>query len=247
MVEKQHYARPPIAEAVIELRFEGSLNTRELERVRDRFKTQYSTVEQIQTIEVMFDGAKATPKVVLDGFKMTENNAVNLLMVKPQAVGTIRLAPYENWEQLRGQAQQNWELFSHVLNTKKRVTRIGARYINRIDVPNDLFNSRKIGDLFSTHVSLGPNIARGTGTFSYAVSATHGRTGAKLTIQSAVLAQAALLEHTSITLDTDAFWDERDEIPQRIDEMWAKADMLREAKNSVFENSITDLVRDLFR
>jgi uncharacterized protein (TIGR04255 family) len=247
MTEKQHYARPPITEAVIELRFEGSLSPRELERVRDRFKARYSTVEQIQMVEVSFDGAKATPKLAAAGLKMIEKDAVNILIVKPISVGTIRLAPYESWEQLRGRAQENWDLFERVLNTKKRVLRIGARYINRIDIPSDLLSSGDYSEFFPSHIQLGPGIARDIGNFSFSVAATHAGTGVHLTIQSAVLAQPALLEHTSISLDIDAFWDQRDAIPQRIDEMWAKADMLREAKNSVFENSITNALRDLFR
>jgi uncharacterized protein (TIGR04255 family) len=77
------------------------------------------------------------------------------------------------------------------------------------------------------------------------VGAIHVETGAKLTIQSGVLQTPALIDHTSFTLDTDAYWDA--DIPQRIEDMWSKADILRDAKNSVFENSITDKVRALFQ
>ena len=64
MAETRHYARPPITEAVIELRFEGSLSPRELERIRDRFKGMYSNVEQLQEIEITFDGTVPAPKPV---------------------------------------------------------------------------------------------------------------------------------------------------------------------------------------
>src|SRR5262245_39041806 len=108
MVQKQHYARPPITEAVLELRFEGALTSRELERVRDRFKVRYSTVEEMQLVEVTLEGTKPTAKVMTDSFKLTERNAVDVLIIKSTGIGTIRLAPYESWEHLRSRAQENW-------------------------------------------------------------------------------------------------------------------------------------------
>ncbi len=246
MAESRHYPRPPITEAVIELRFEGQLNAREMERVRDRFKSQYPTVEQLQMVEVIFDeGGTAAPKFVPVGFKMTDKNALDVLMMKTNALGTIRLAPYESWETLKGRAEENWELLEKVLNTRKRVLRIGARFINRIDIPSDFLSSKDIEEFFPTHIRLGPNIAQQIGNFTFRVSAIHAGTGAKLTIQSAILDQPALLEYTSISLDTDAYFDA--EVPQRIDAMWAMADKLREAKNDVFENSISDHLRALFQ
>ena len=246
MADIRHYSRPPITEAVIELRFEGHLSGRELERVRDRFKPRYSTIEQLQLLEVVIGERGAlTPKLMNAGYKMTDKNALDILMVKTNTFGTIRLAPYENWETLRGTAAENWELFEKVLNTRKRVLRIGARFINRIDIPTDLLAATGIAEMFPTHIRLGPGIASETGQFSYRVQALHAGTSAKLTIQSAVLEQPALLENTSISLDTDAYFDL--EIPQRIDEMWAMADKLREAKNDVFENSISDHLRAFFK
>lgn len=246
VAENRRYARPPIIEAVIELRFEGILSPRDMERVRDRFKQRYSTIEQIQLVELMFDPtANNAPKVVNAGFKMTDKNAVDMLMVQPVSVGTIRLAPYETWDNLKGRAEENWELFEKVLNTKKKVVRIGARFINRIDIPTDFLASKDLSEFFPTHIQFGADITRSLGNFTFRAAAVHSGTGAKLTIQSAILEQPALLEHTSISLDIDAYWDT--DIPQRIDELWAKADKLREAKNAVFENSISDHVRKLFQ
>src|SRR5262245_31764965 len=139
MAESKHYSRPPITEAVLELRFEGQLNARELERVRDRFKPRYPTIEQLQMFEVEIgEGGKATPKFINVGYKMTAKNALDIVMAKTNTFGTIRLAPYKNWEAMRGCAAENWESFEDVLKTRKRVVRIGARFINRIDIPTDL-------------------------------------------------------------------------------------------------------------
>jgi uncharacterized protein (TIGR04255 family) len=93
-------------------------------------------------------------------------------------------------------------------------------------------------------ISIPNEIAAVTGSFSLAINAIEINTSAKLLIQSAVL-PPALLDHASISLDIDAFLDT--EIPQRIDEMWERTAILRKAKNSAFEQSITDKLRELFR
>jgi uncharacterized protein (TIGR04255 family) len=244
MAESRHYTRPPIAEAVLELRFDDLLSSRDLERLRDRFKSTYATIEQIQEIDVLFEGSQVQPKVREAGFKMTDRNAVDVIMVRPISFGTIRLAPYENWEQLSGRAKENWDLFTKVVGRKK-VNRIGTRFINRIDIPNQLLSGRNVPDLFRTIVKVAPEIGSAVFNFAFSVNMIHKATGAILTIQSTIVQPPALLEHTSVAFDTDAFWE--GEMPLRVDEMWAKADILRDVKNDVFENSISDKLRELFQ
>jgi uncharacterized protein (TIGR04255 family) len=127
---------------------------------------------------------------------------------------------------------------------KKKVNRIGTRFINRIDIPNHVLEGRKVPELFRTNITIAPEIGGDVDNFAFSLNTVHKATGAKLTIQSAIVQPPALLEHTSVALDTDAFWDT--EIPLRVDEMWAKADVLQDAKNEVFESSITDRLRELF-
>jgi uncharacterized protein (TIGR04255 family) len=244
MAEKRQYAHAPITEAVLELRFDETLSQRDMERLHDRFKSAYSTVEMLQEIEMVFEGTKVEPTLRAAGFKMTDRNAVDVLMLKPATFGTIRLAPYEDWERFSGKAKENWELFTKVLG-RKRVIRIGCRFINRIDIPNKLLDRQRVTELFLTHITLPSEIGYVVGSFAFGVETVHKVSGAKLIIHSGIAQPPALLEHTSVTLDVDAYWDT--EIPLRVDEMWAKADLLRAAKNDVFESSITDELRALFQ
>jgi uncharacterized protein (TIGR04255 family) len=241
--ETIQYPRPPITEAVIELRFEDMVGHRELERLRDRFKSQFGTVEELQTIEVSIEGTKVNQKSEPAGFKMTARNAVDVLMINPNSIATVRFAPYENWETFVGRAKENFETFTKVAGRHK-IKRIGTRFLNRIDVPNSIIQGQDLTEFLRIGVSFDNKIAKVVQGFSVVLNAIHNETGAKLTIQSAIT-PPALLEHTSITLDIDAYWDT--DIPLRIDEIWAKTDILRTAKNAVFEISITDRVRELFK
>jgi uncharacterized protein (TIGR04255 family) len=242
-MEQKRYARPPITEAVIELRFEDSLTLRDMERVRDRFKSEFPTVESRQNIQVSIDKGKIQHKSSPAGFKMTAKNAVDLVLITPDFFITSRLAPYETWNHLLEHAKSNFEMFTKVLG-RKIVKRIGTRFVNRIDIPNSILKGRPLNEFILLGISLSAEIATDIGGFSIVVNTVQRDTGAKLTIRSS-LVDPALIDHTSITLDTDAYWDT--DIPMRIDEMWAKTDMLRIAKNSVFENSMTDKTRELFK
>ncbi len=246
MAEARHYARPPIVEAVIEVRFEGALTSRELERVRDRFKPSYSTIEQLNKLEVQVGpGKPVKPVVSITGFKMTHRDALDVVILQTSGVATVRRAPYESWERLRAKASENWELLEKVLKTRKRVIRLGARFVNRIDIPDDMLKEKGISGLFNAKITLPADLGGEPERYNFAIYTRHAKTGANLLIQSSIQQKPAILDHTSITLDTDSSWDK--DIPQRIDEMWAKADMLREVKNDVFESTITDDLRALFQ
>jgi hypothetical protein len=54
-----------------------------------------------------------------------------------------------------------------------------------------------------------------------------------------------LIDHFSLMLDLDLILDR--DIPGRPEGWWERLDLVRKAKNRVFEASITDKVRELFQ
>jgi uncharacterized protein (TIGR04255 family) len=245
MADQERYPRAPIVQAIIDLRFDEALDPREMIRARDRFKRDFPTIEEIKTVQFEIQPKESQVKqtVTPAGFKMIAKNAVDLLLINLSSVGTVRLAPYESWDALIQNAKENFEVFTKVLGRKK-VIRIGARYINRFDIPDEQIMGKELTEFLRLGISLPDEISKKTGPYSLAINAIEVGTGTKLLLQSAIQTPA-LLDHTSISLDVDAFFEQ--EIPQRIEEMWEKAAVLRRAKNSVFENSITDKLRELFR
>jgi uncharacterized protein (TIGR04255 family) len=224
--ERKRYPRPPITEAVIELRSDRALTGRDLERCRDRFKRQYEKVEDINEVEVLFQDNKISHSAVASGYKMTARNAVDVLMLNPVSLATVRLAPYQSWEDLLQSAKENLETVTKIVG-RQNFVRIGARFVNRIDIPNDRLVDRKSTDFIVSGVDI-PVEASGTLTAYFFNAHTVRKDGVKLVIQSG-LANPVLLDHTSILLDIDAFIDA--EIPTRIDEMWDKTQLLRMAKS----------------
>jgi uncharacterized protein (TIGR04255 family) len=237
------YAKPPVTEAVIELRSDELLDVRELERCRDRFRKTYPTVEAVNNISVQFDADKVTHKASLVGFKMTSADAVDVVLINSFAIGTSRLAPYPGWENLAATAKANYELLLKVVG-RKRIVRIGTRFLNRIDIPNHRLGTPPSWPSFVKVIpSLPAEVASGSHAYYMNVQASSS-TGAKIIIQTGV-SNPVLLDHTSVQLDIDSYYDT--EIPQRMDDVWNKLDTLRQFKNAVFENCITEATRELFR
>jgi hypothetical protein len=120
---------------------------------------------------------------------------------------------------------------------RQPIVRVATRFINRIDIPNNQYNAARTKDFVTFGASVPAQIAESV-TAHFATANFTIENGIKLVVQSGPI-NPVLLDHSSILLDIDAAIDA--DIPTRIDDMWEKTEILRTAKNRVFESSITDL------
>ena len=236
------YAKPPIVEATIEVRTNEVLDRRDLERCRDRFKKRYEKVEDLAEVTLSFAAGAVTHQSKPMGYKLTAANAVDVMVINPISIVISRFAPYVNWEALIGDFQQNYELYVKIVG-RRPVIRIGARYQNRIDVPNALIKGANWPDFVRVLPSLPKEIADSSGSYYINVQPPFRDTKIKLIIQTGPVTEV-LLDHTSLQLDIDAFMDS--DLPTRVDLLWEEFAKLRDVKNAVFENCITDASRKLF-
>jgi uncharacterized protein (TIGR04255 family) len=242
-LDHQHYPRAPIIEAIIELRFGGAFSDKELARLRAHFKSSFPTIEDRTNIKVEVGQSGVTTLESPAGFKMTATNAVDLVLVGVDTFATVRLAPYERWEHFRAAAETNFSEFTEAVG-RKVVSRIGVRFMNRLDVPLKEVDGSSLNKFLKVGVSIPLDVSSVIEQFSFTFQGVERSTGAKLNINSGVM-PPALIDHLSLLLDIDVYWDS--DIPGRIDKMFEKVEQLRHAKNSVFEHSITDQARELFR
>lgn len=240
------YDKPPIVEAVIEVRFSDDYSIRDLERCRDRLKKAYPKVEDIDEFEVEFaPGGEQKTKRTRIGFKLIAASGSDLVVcgLGTKTFGTSRMAPYTGWDNLIAKAKENFEIFTSVVG-RPNVTRLAARFINRIDIPIGQFSEAPLDEFFN----IGPVVTSGLtvnkSAFLQHIQGVSAPTGAKVTLQfgSAV---PVLIDCSSVLLDIDASFD--GDIPLKLDHMWTRVDELRQVKNLIFEQSITDRTRKLFQ
>lgn len=239
------YDKPPITEAVVEVRTDQLLDARELERCRERFKRQYAKVEVQNEVNVLVaDTGTVSHAVKIIGYKLTAASAVDVLILQPGVLGTIRLAPYQGFDSLLAVAKENFETFTKIAG-RRRISRLAIRTINRIDVPNKVFAQAGSWSAFvKVQPSLPPEVAVAPQAYYINVQAPYAAGGGvKLNLQTGPV-NTVLLDHQSLQLDVDVSYE--GEIPARIDEMWDKFSELRLTKNTIFEACITDAARKLF-
>jgi uncharacterized protein (TIGR04255 family) len=237
----QPYKRPPITEAVVEVRIDAGVTMPRVERVRDKLLESYPL--PVQTlIAANVELREDTPRVQqqLQGYRLTAADGAGLVSVGPNFIATSRLAPYEGWESFIATARRNWEVWKRRVGWQK-IVRIGVRYINRIDIPtSDPVNI----DDYLTFTIRGPSLDLPPMT-SFAINEVRplGKDQCEL-ILNASYVPSPLVKTTSFLLDLDI--SREVDLPQNDEGLWGFVDRIRGHKNFVFEGCITDRARELF-
>ena len=241
----RHYSRAPITEAILDLKVILPDNfpiERFLEiqaRVRDRFPTS-------EPIHVGSLAIQAGPEIQVDasrqhsGFLFRGKDGLRIFQATLQGFTFNRLAPYNSWEEFSNDARNLWEIYKDICKPAF-VTRAAVRYINRIDIPGQ--GPIKLQDYLKT----APDIASGLpqknlSSFFMQLQIPQEDLNCMLVINE-TLALPPSPGFISVILDIDLFrqqaWQSDDE------DIWGFLTQLRERKNQVFRESITEKTEEL--
>lgn len=230
----------------MELRFAEPIAAELIDKVKERLVERYPIpAGVIQNFEIMPGPAAGQQqfRIEITGHRLTSADATEIAVVSRQNFSHSRLAPYNGWEQFIGAARQNWEVWRKVVGNRE-ISRIGVRYINRIDVPNPEEVAIPIGDYLEFR-PLFPEFDGNLGVETFAINGVIAiaNTPFRL-IWNAGTALSPLVRNTSFLLDIDI--SQEGNIPRNDEALWSLADRMRLHKNHIFEASITDLSRKLF-
>jgi uncharacterized protein (TIGR04255 family) len=241
----RHYSRAPITEAILDLKVILPDNfpiERFLEiqaRVRDRFPTS-------EPIHVGSLAIQAGPEIQVDasrqhsGFLFRSKDGLRIFQATLQGFTFNRLAPYNSWEEFSNDARNLWEIYKDICKPAF-VTRAAVRYINRIDIPVE--GPIKLQDYLKT----APDIASGLpqknlSSFFMQLQIPQEDLNCMLVINE-TLALPPSPGFISVIFDIDLFrqqaWQSDDE------DIWDFLTQLRERKNQVFRESITEKTEEL--
>lgn len=244
--QKKHksYKKPPIVEAVIEVRFEDMLASTQLDKLISKQKTKFN-VQKIEEVELKISGgqpeagAQAETKTRLVGYKLTSNlNASDIIQVKANALSISRLPPYEGWENLLKDLKHYYNWYT---NKKfKSLSRIGVRYINRIDIPSD--GKIKVEDYFKIF----PHVpqTKFPDMNHFLVQTAAAIDNEKLLTINMHRVPSPLLKHASIIFDLDVA--QQANLPKNDAQLYQLLDEIREKKDFFFETLLTPKCKKLF-
>jgi uncharacterized protein (TIGR04255 family) len=246
-VPEQPYKQPPITEAVIEIRFADPVPPAEMPKVSETFKSTYPREEIVTDISVQLyfahDRQNTTKAEAIEkrGHRRSSPDQTELLLLWPENFVVSQLAPYPGWDSFFARFERDWTLWKRVVSYRK-ISRIGVRYINRIDIPIEgpvTHEEEFLNVYVRMPEELGPSMA-----WAVQSQLKLPEMGCKLTLNSSVV-PSPLLEHMAFVLDQDVTKD--DAPPQNDTEIYELLNQIRVKKNSIFEACITDKARRLFR
>jgi uncharacterized protein (TIGR04255 family) len=236
------YKRPPITEAVIEFRFAHSSAEDICQRAANNTGKEYFYREIDKSANFKIDVAtgKTQTQQVSTGVKLSSIDRTDVIIFRTASFVASRLAPYLGWEHFRSRARAAWGQWRKVGGSMD-LSRIGLRYVNRIDVRSEPDEPVSIENYLNVY----PETPDGPPLMGYTMQVLRdvGADDCRLVLNSGSVV-APLIGFTSFVLDLDVFRE--NELPLRDDELWALLEKMRQHKNNVFESCITPQARIIF-
>lgn len=242
----RHYARAPIAEAIIELRCVNrpGLQSQDLAGLgegRAEFLPPEAQFEVASSLVVSADGVQGESHGSPVGFMFRRQDHARVVTALTARFAYSWLRPYEDWSAFVGEAEAEWARYRELAGVRE-VTRVGVRFINQIDIPRP---SIEIRDYLRTTADVSNYLPQAIAGYFVQVVVPLATYECMSQITSATLPGEP--DSTRLVLDIDTWADVAlsvgsSSFSESISEILAR---LHDAKNYVFEASITDATRGL--
>lgn len=236
------YKRPPITEAVIEVRFSSPIKETSIAKVAKYFKKQYENESKKIAYSLKVDMASTNVEKTGEKFlQFSSNDMTQIFILKKASFILSQRAPYTSWEDHIARFERDFCLLRKHAGHQE-IKRIGVRYINRIDIPLNGQTTVEESEYLNIYPKYPPILGN---LDSYAIQqrSNLNSIGARLTINSAVV-PSPLAQHSSIMFDQDIARET--DPPQKTEDVILFLNQVRSEKNSIFEACITDKARGLF-
>lgn len=243
-----HLPRAPITEALIDLRVDlpEDISLERLGTMHEEVSADYPNkrdrIEHHAALRLTrSEGAQlAHQSYKVNGFVFESVDGTQVVQARLDGFTFNRLKPYETWEHLRDEARALWNTYEH-LAKPTRIKRIALRYINKIELPLPMGD---FGDWLQTLPAIDPRLPQQIAGYFMRLLISFEEQGI-----SAILTQTiepvTTKEHLPIVFDIDVFQEDPDS--SSLESMWSRFEVLRDVKNEIFFNSVTERTLDLYR
>jgi len=236
------YPRAPIVEAVIEFRLARPLAQQALEKAAHRLRGTYPFSEAETGMNVSFTstgGIDTSP--AWTGVKLSSIDRTDVVMFRTVSFACSRLAPYTEWGEFRRRGEAAWQAFRRQADSIA-LSRLGVRYVNRIDVPSESgsVNVQDYLTIFPTVPAAGAKLLT---QYAMQVASAIGEDECNFVLNTGSV-PSPLIGYSSFVLDLDVYRESN--LPLKDDTLWEIVERMRRHKNRLFESCITDRARELF-
>lgn len=210
-------------------------------RLNDQFPVREERVEHVHEIRidsgVGIDTHSASRKAGYVLFTAVKDKAIQ---ARPNGFAFSKLKPYKNWDALRDEARELWKYYCETM-LPSSVIRLAVRYINRIEIPLPLGN---FDECVRTGIHIADNVPQAVTEFFFRALIPKPDSQIAAIVTSTIEKSAPEMPVPYI-FDIDVFM--LNTLDPSSDEVWSQMELLREYKNLIFFNSMTDKAKELFR
>ncbi len=173
----------------------------------------------------------------IQGYRYSSVDDAQVIQFRLNGFTFSRLEPYQNREQLKQEAENIWESYRKIAKPCK-ITRVATRYINLMPIHFPIVWK----DVLTAAPRFPPNLKQGVNKFYNQIVGKDEQVNATSIVTQAFDTIAE--NQAQVILDIDVY-TEQDFLPDDM-EIWDCLDRLRDFKNKIFFNSITDKTAELF-
>jgi uncharacterized protein (TIGR04255 family) len=244
------FPNAPITEALLDIRVELSkdINLETLEEfhdhndIKERFPVKKRRESFKSGVKVSPEGQISTlPAIgVPDGYLFQSPIAKKIVQARIDGFTFNKLKPYESWNAFRSEARKLWDIYFQITNPV-RISRIALRYINRIEVPLPI---KDFKEYVLTAPEIAPKLPQALNHFFMRLEIPNPDIHA-IALITQTMENPTENQRLPLILDIDVF--SKTGFINSDDEMWEEFEKLRTFKNDIFNNSITEKTKELFK
>jgi uncharacterized protein (TIGR04255 family) len=249
MTDENVYPKAPITEAILDIRVAPRSETSglldELAAFIKVHADAYPDVREqvLGKTSIILEGdalPQTSSQAARNGFVAFTGDHGRAMQARLDGFSASKLAPYIDWCDLRREALSLWTDYRNAVNPVL-ITRIALRYINRINIPLPIFDFK---DYIRTTPEVSPELPQGISRFFMQLHLPQPDLDVMCILNTAMLPPIHP-ETVSILFDIDLF--KTASVPQEDQEICLLLEKMRKRKNLIFEGSITNKTRELFR
>ena len=229
------------------MRLPDSITIDQLAAFHDRVAKEFPSKENQATweAEIQFSPGASTaatrPVARTEGYRFISADALRVIQVRLDGFAFSRLRPYTHWEEFRDEARNLWQEYVAIAKPLA-VTRTALRYVNMIDIPLPL---RDFKEFILTTPEIAPGLPQGIASYFMRLVLPRPEINAVAVVTEALNQGTERKSTIPLIFDIDVFREA--EFDASSDAIWKELEGLRDVKNEIFFNSITDRGKELFK
>ena len=235
----------PIREAIVDIKVSPPINANTLEPLFQSLKDDYPQQELMQQSTFGFEiGPNAMRTSRLDaavqGCRLTSKDGKHIVQFRADGFTFSRLPPYQTWEAMREHAEPLWKEYREHSRAES-IAKAAVRYINVMNLPLPVTD---IKEFLCAPPSLPASLPQELAGFFSRVTVLNRDIDAAAFVTQAL--ESSLENKLQVVLDIDVFKEPKDPWQASDSSTWDKLEEMRNFKNRIFFESITEKTAELF-